>query len=181
MSLINHLNAAEHLDLSGENITDITDGACIPMAYSFLSKVLHIDQLFERGNAALAILYQTTDSTTGHWVGLIKHSSDHLEFFDPYAFKPDEELAYSPFDKRLIDDKAIPHLEHLLNESGYKITWNKVRLQQELTDVNTCGRHVATRVKFRDLPLKQYQTMLTSNKFGNPDMWVTSLTIMNSL
>lgn len=179
MSLPELLKDSERIFLSGANIHQITKGACNPLAYHALEHITSIEQLFDKHDAVM-LLYET-DENIGHWTCLIRHSSTELEFFDPYGLKIDEELSQADYNRRLHDGKIVPHLTHLIEQSGYTVKSNTVRLQKTFKDVNTCGRHCALRVLLRDLPIKEYNKMFTSADHYNPDLWATAMTIAYSL
>jgi len=180
MPLDQYLSKAERLDLSGGDIHRITDGLCLPIPYHELDNIDDINQLFDQSNVIM-LLYEINSEDSGHWVTIIKHNNNTIEFFDPYAMKPDEELKYSPYYYRTHKGNEIPHLTYLLEQSGLKIIYNKCKLQKFLKDVNTCGRHCAIRAKFKDLSLSEYCKMMKDNKYYDPDLWVTALTITYSL
>ena len=174
-----YLLNAENIDLSGNDILDITNNETYIMSYEDLHNINNIDELF-KDKDSVTILYQTKKNY-GHWVALIKHDDNNIEFFDSYGLNIDEELKYSEYNLRLHDNNLVPHLSHLLQTSQYNIIHNKIKLQQFVEHVNTCGRHCCVRIKFKKLSLSQYLSLITNNKFYNPDMWVTALTILYSL
>lgn len=180
MSLISYLKDSEKIDLTGKDIHEITNGVCLPMRYSDLEQVDNIDDLF-KNHIAIMLLYQTETENLGHWVAVIKHPNNLIEVFDPYGLKIDEELKYSKFNLRRHQGEIVPHLTHLLNKTNYKIIYNDVRLQKFLKDVNTCGRWCAWRTKVNDISLKDFQNLFTKNKFGDPDLWISALTINYSI
>lgn len=178
MSLVKLLERSEDISLSGEDIYQITKGQCLPIPYHKLNEYNNIDEAFD-GHLAIALLYETKENH-GHWVCLIKRASG-IEFYDSYGFAPDSEIKLSPYNLREVEVGGIPHLSALLSKSGLRITYNKEDLQVEKEDVNTCGRYVALRVLFNHLSIPEFNNMLTNNKFGNPDLWVSALTITHSL
>jgi hypothetical protein len=170
---------SEKVDLSGQDIIDITNGETNILEYSDLHNIHNIDDVFNNKPTA-TILYQTKQNF-GHWVVLIKHDDKTIEFFDSYGLAPDEELKYSEFNLRIHGGQQIPHLSHLINDSNYHMIYNKVRLQKWIEDVNTCGRHCAVRIKMRHLKLSQYIQLMTKNKYYNPDFYVSALTLLYSV
>lgn len=100
----------------------------------------------------------------GHWICLLE--KDHyLEHFDSYGLSPDQELHIT---------HEHPHLSRIYQ--GRKVEVNKTRLQQMKDHVNTCGRHVVSRILMQHKPLKEYVKWLTS-MHQNPDMAVTLITM----
>lgn len=170
---------AEKVDLTGEDVHNITNGECRILLYEDIQNIESLDTLFgDKDN--VVILYETAKNF-GHWVALLKYP-DMVEFFDPYGLRPDEELKYADYNVRRNENGAlIPHLSDLLNKSGVKLIYNSVKVQKWLKDVNTCGRHCALRIKMRKYPLGQYLALMMKNKYYDADLWATALTIIYSL
>lgn len=179
MSLVGHLKNAEKIALSGSQIHEITKGRCRPIAYHNLHTITDINQLFEQ-HPNVMLLYETQEDF-GHWVLLTRLNDKTIRFFDPYGLNVDEELKLAKYNRRIHNNQIVPHLTHLLQNSTYNVVVNKTRYQKVLKDVNTCGRHCAVRALFSDLNMEQYETLMMNNRYYNPDIWVTSLTITYSL
>ena len=160
------LDKAEDIDLSGDDIHRITDGAAKVMSYHELADISDISQIFSPQGVCI-LLYETR-LNYGHWVALIDQG-DFIEFFDSYNFKPDEELNYAKYNQ-------TPYLSNLKKKSGRRIVYNDVRLQVFAEDVNTCGRWTSIRVLMRDIPIRQFQQMFKKVKHYNGDLWVSALT-----
>lgn len=170
MSLINYIKKAESIDLTNDDIMKITDGNCNILSYSDLYHINDIDEAFG-GKNNLVLLYEISDSV-GHWVVLLKRGNN-IEFFDSYGMQIDEELAYTG--NYYKDGEA--HLTRLLKSSKYSYFSNKTRFQERKTDVNTCGRHCALRIKFSHMDLLTYTKFINNNGYENPDFWVSSITL----
>jgi hypothetical protein len=175
----NIIHNAESISLNKNDIIKI----CSPnnvkiMFYVDLNKCNDINELFNESHNII-ILFRT-EGNYGHWVSLLKYS-DYIEFFDPYGFYPDSELKYASESLRSSMNTTVPHLTYLLNNAknkyNTKLIYNAVKLQKLHKDINTCGRHVALRIKLRHIELHEYQKLLTTNKL-NPDMIVTYLTYL---
>lgn len=168
---------AENIDLSELDLKRITNDKTNIISYEELEKVTSIDQVLGKYRSVI-ILYLTKEHF-GHWICLFETQPNHLEFFDPYGLKIDEELNINnEFHLRIHNGMLIPHLSVLLSTSNYIVTYNKTRIQKMLEHVNTCGRHVGVRLRFRDIPLKKYIDLLTKNKYYDPDFWVSSMTLL---
>ena len=165
-TLIRH---GESVSLSADDILKITDNRCDVMVYTDLHKITDINQLFENKDAVV-ILYQAKENY-GHFISLLKHSDHILEFFDPYGFDIDEELKFSEFNIREHEGQLVPHLKHLIDNSGYQLIVNKQKLQQFKKDVNTCGRWCAVRIKFLHLSLAQFINLMTKNRYYDGDFF----------
>ena len=163
---------AESYDLSAKDIEDICENKVKITAYSELVNVNSLDEIFSpEGNAI--ILYQTKQNF-GHWVALLKNET-HIEFFDSYGFKMDEELSFATYNN-------TPYLTNLFKKSGEQLIYNDVRLQKFAHEINTCGRWTSLRVVLRDYPLNDFIDMFKSNGSAyDGDFWVSSLTIIHSL
>lgn len=167
----------EVFNLSGEDILRITDGKTNILQYEKLDSVVSLDEVLSP-HRALVLLYQTAERF-GHWVVLLDKGNKNLEFYDPYGLDVDEELNIdNEFHLRIHGGVITPHLSALIEKGGWRVTYNKERLQQMLEDVNTCGRYCALRVRFRDSSMEKFNGLLKDNKHYEPDMWVTALTLL---
>ena len=174
-----YLETAEAVDLTGQNILDITKGETNILIYSELENMNNIDEIFADKPTA-TILYQSKEFG-GHWCCLIKHDNNTIEFFDPYGMDIDQELKYADYNLRRHDGEIVPHLTHLIKSSDYNIIHNKYPLQKFGKNINSCGRHTSCRIRFRDMKLQHYIHLLTADKNRSPDMIVTSMTILYSM
>lgn len=171
MSLTDYIKKAESYDLTNDDILKITNNECNIMSYSNLYNIEDIEQAFN-GKNNLVLLYEISEGV-GHWVGLLKRPNNIIEFFDSYGLQVDEELNYT---QNYYKD-GEPHLTRLLKNSKYTYYCNKIRLQEEKRDDNTCGRHIAMRIKFSDMDLITYTKFIKNNQYGNPDFWVSAITL----
>jgi hypothetical protein len=179
MSLVSHLKDAEKIELTDNQIHQITKGRCLPMPYHRLHSITDINQLFAK-KQHIMLLYEMEENV-GHWVLLSKLDKDTLLFFDPYGLNVDEELAVAKYNSRIHKGQIVPHLTHLLQNSTYNVEVNTTRYQKVLKDINTCGRHCAIRALFSDLDPEQYKQLMMNNRHYDPDIWVTALSITYSL
>lgn len=172
MSLDKYVRNGESVDLSGEQVSKITNGKANIMSYGDLGGFNNIDMVF--GNFHCLIVLYEIRKNFGHWVLLIRRSKlNEIEFFDPYGLDVDAELNYN---NNYYRDEGS-HLKYLLKISGYNIKVNKYQFQQYKEQVNTCGRHTALRCKMSHLSLDQYKKFLFNNKEKTPDYWATCLTL----
>lgn len=129
--------------------------------YSQLPNVSSINDLFAEHDAVI-LFYPVEDQRTGHWVALLKHGEGHFEFFDPYGIEPDSEIQFSRWLRthKPLGPDGKPYLTHLLSQPDVrKLDINHAPLQEHIDNVNTCGTHCFIRIKYRDVPLSQYQAM----------------------
>ena len=170
------IERAENVYLSDADILRITDNKCKVLLYSDLEKYADIDSLLAP-HGAVVILYQL-EQNVGHWVTVMKRGSKHIEVFDPYALKIDQELQFSQYNLRRHNGMKVPHLSHLLDNSPYKISYNDTQLQEFKHHVNTCGRWCALRVRFRTDSLGRFVDLFTKNECYDGDFFVSALTIL---
>jgi hypothetical protein len=166
------LEQIEGYPLGNEDISKMLPNTNI-FTYPYLKHVKHIDEVFDDDGRAV-MLYLTEDATTGHWVGLLR-KPDHIEFFDPYGGKPDSELHWASGGLRQKLGITQPFLTNLLRQSGLPVIYNKVDFQKKDDDVQTCGRHTASRLLFSHLSLPEYYNMIKKSKL-TADEFVSGLT-----
>jgi hypothetical protein len=166
------LSEVKQYALGDDDLSRIVPKANI-FTYPYLKNVKHIDEIFGDDGQAI-MLYLTENEHTGHWVGLLR-KNDHIEFFDPYGEKPDDELKWISRDKREELDQDKPLLSKLLRQSELPVVYNKVKFQKDGNNIETCGRHVATRLLHKDLSLPEYAEMIKGSGMS-PDEYVSRTT-----
>jgi hypothetical protein len=100
----------------------------------------------------LVILYETRPNV-GHWT-LLHRTSDGVEFFDPYGFKPDREF------EMIRPEYHQPHyINKLLREISDMIPlfYNQFSLQSRTPGINTCGRWVIARQMFSQYSIERFK------------------------
>jgi len=167
---------SEKVSLSDSDILKITENKCKVFAYQELENYKTIDQALGEHGAAV-ILYQHEENF-GHWVAVFKVNENTIEFFDPYGISMDSEIEFSPYQIRRHEGTKVAHLSHLIEQSEYDLIENKVPLQKNKKDVNTCGRFSALRIRFRNIPLKEFYNMLRNTKCYDPDFMVSAMTLL---
>ena len=90
----------------------------------------------------------------GHWTFLNKCSDTSFEFFDSLGNPKFVREYYACTD----------YLVRLIYEGGYKLFWNKEKLQKMRKPIATCGRWVCLRYKTRDVPLSKFVSEMKSLK-----------------
>ncbi len=142
--------------------------------YPDLHQMSSIDEAFDDKGRAM-MLYLTEDEHTGHWVCMLKKGKE-VEYFDSYGgYKPDDERKWLSKAKQEELGQDEPTLTRMLREAGYKVTHNPYKFQEEVNDMNTCGRHSVVRLLLGHLPLKEYAHVLKSADV-TPDEFVTAFT-----
>jgi hypothetical protein len=149
------IQQAEQQALTGSEVTEMS-GGYRAILYQELAGYQSIDDLLH-GDQAIIILYQVTHYS-GHWICIIDYDS-YIEVFDSYGFAPDEELKLA----RYIE---TPLLSILLSKDGHPIVYNKKRLQKMNNNINDCGRFVALRLRFIDLPLESFVQLVNNDRMA---------------
>lgn len=152
--------------------------------YSDLTQYSTIQQLLPRRVDAVIILVELKQDI-GHWICVLRHGKS-IVFFDPYGVRPDKELSWVSKYMRKQLGQEEPHMSVLLNkaiDSGFKVSFNSVRYQQESPAVNTCGRHAISVIKFfRNsfkptlAKYKKYMSKLSKDNHLMYDLLVTKMT-----
>lgn len=168
------INDAESVDLSKDDILDITKNGCDVVVYHDLGNYNSLQQLL--GDKGAVILLYEMKRNFGHWVALFytDESRNEVEFFDSYGYAPDEELNIAKYDNQ-------PLLKEMMEASNLKVIYNKTKLQTFAEDVNTCGRWTATRIAMRSVPLQQFVRMFKNSGRYNGDWYVSALTYLFTL
>lgn len=130
-----------------------------------LRKYNHIDDVLGE-HGAVILLYEMKPHN-GHWVCLFRLNDNTLYFFDPYGLKPDEQLKFGKYSK--------PYLGQLLSNSGYNVKYNNKDIQRYCKSVSTCGKFVAFKLLFRNMPNNKFISLFLDNKHYDPDFWVSAL------
>lgn len=163
--------------LSNFDIYELLDEKCRIMSYDDLVKFKTLDEAL--GIYDAFVLLYLTDVNYGHWTLCFKYDDGKtIEFFDSYNYFPDDEFKFVPIDIQKEKKEDYPYLCKLLYESPYKIVYNNYKLQEHKNGVNTCGRHVVSRLIYRDINIDQYVNMIKNSGY-TPDEFVIKIT--NSL
>jgi hypothetical protein len=173
MSLKSEIKKLEGKALSGDDIIKLCGGRVKIVVYSDLDEFTDLDDLLEP-YGSVVILYRTSKNF-GHWCGLNMINKNTVEFFDPYAFTIDSELAWVDKNTRKQLEQEHTTLSHLLLASNYNIDYNHIRFQSKERGINTCGRWCSLRCIFKELTLKDFAKLFKCSK-GETDWLVTYLT-----
>jgi hypothetical protein len=173
MSIEQYVKQGEKYSFSDKDIRDMTNNMYDIYTYENLSKYNNINDILGENKGAV-ILFQNTQNS-GHWVS-IWLENNILHFFDSYGLAPDEELKYAEYNLRMHNNNKVPHLSHLIQNSGYKLMYNKYKLQKSLKDTSTCGRWITYRLLHRNLSCSEFSALFKNNKYYDPDFWITIIT-----
>ena len=104
----------------------------------------------------MAILYPV-NKDFGHWVCILD-TSDGIEFFDPLMSMPDDHMKKMGWHLPAI----ITRLMYSANPDN--IIYNHKKLQINKPGINTCGKHIITRLLCSNLTLEEYLKILSDAK-----------------
>jgi hypothetical protein len=156
------LDKYQEISLSNYDVFNILDKKVRVLTYPELTKYKNIDDVL-RPHGCFVLLYLTKESY-GHWTCCIKYN-DRIEVFDSYGdSQPDDELEQINMKFRKESNQYYPYLTKLLYESGYPVEYNDYKFQKHRDDIKTCGRHVAMRIKLKDIKLDDYYDIMTKLK-----------------
>jgi hypothetical protein len=167
------ISKLEKVSLSNNDLDRLCDYKVNVVTYDELPDYETLDQLL--GPYGACILLYMTDLNFGHWTAIIKINNRSVEFFDPYGYFPDTELQFIPNDIKHETHQDERHVAKLLFESPYELSFNEHKYQKLKRNINTCGRHCAMRVLFKNMPLKEYNNMMYSTEL-TPDQLVSVVT-----
>ena len=168
------MNPNKSYPLSNFDIYKLLDEKCRILSYDELVKFKTLDDAM--GHYGAMVLLYLTKENFGHWTLVFKYDNGRIvECFDSYGYRPDSEFEFIPKKIREKTNQMYPYLCKLLLDSGYKIVYNNYRLQEKKENVNSCGRHVVSRLIYRDVPIDEYVNMIKNSGF-TADQFVTKLT-----
>jgi hypothetical protein len=173
------LSEDEIIERIGTNITDgdirryFGDGVESKiLKYSELADYNTIDELLPKERDFRIILIEDSENT-GHWCCILKYEKT-IEWFNPYGGMPDRQKNLLGKMRNMLLGQDEDYLTDLMTKSkGYKLIYNKKRLQKLKTGINTCGRWIILRVicmKDLMMDLKEFLKMVkdTQAKSGLP-------------
>ena len=127
-------------------------------------------------NRAILLFPTEAGSVNGHYLCLIYYKDiKTLLHFDSYGLDVTEELRYST--SRHVKRNTLGYLYNKLRAYGIKVIFNTYRFQQMQNGMNTCGRHVACRLRFYYLSNIEYAKLLL-HQSNSPDYIVTIITLL---
>ena len=158
--------------LTNDEVLKLCNYKCNYLNYKELTGYENInDAMGEYG--ALVLLYLSKENY-GHYTCVFVRDKNTIEMFDSFGFEmPDDEFKYIEKKERIKNSEIYPYLTKLLYDSGKKIEVNVDQLQA--FEAKTCGRHVAVRLRLRDINIDDYVKLMKSTKL-TPDELVIYLT-----
>ena len=139
-----------------------------------------LEHLLHMNNGSVIIMYLQTDQY-GHYCCLNKISDREVEFFDPYGLFPDKQLKFTDFNMNKKVKQDHTYLSWLMYNSLFKLSFNHYKFQKKTPPVQTCGWWCSSRIKNKNLSLKQYKKLVDDGvkhlkqvklKNVTPDDWV---------
>jgi len=136
------------------------------LKYSELANYGHIDELLPKPRDFRILLVEDSHNK-GHWVCLLKYDKT-IEYFCPYGVRPDAQKNMLGKVRNMMLGQEEDYLTKLIKASkGYKVVYNKARLQKLREGINTCGRWVILRIicmKDMMMTLPMFQKMIKDTK-----------------
>jgi hypothetical protein len=159
------------IDLEPSNILTLPD----------LLECDNIDEKLDRKGRAIVLYLTGPNESEGHWIALLKRNNN-IEVYDSYGFNPKnwEKDLSGGIDNHNQDSNE---LIKLIKDSGYSVSFNKVKNQQINPNISTCGRHAVMRLLFSKYSLPEYQKILKmiKKKYNiSPDDLATGLTELSA-
>jgi hypothetical protein len=143
--------------LSDDEIDKLLNDDVNIVTYNVFKNMTDINDVFKKSDNVI-LLYQWDDG--GHWVSIIKHDDNLIEYFGSFGIFPDSQLDWSP---QMLNPKYGQEHKYLLNliikwlESNplNKFEYNNHDYQSKY-GTNTCGRWAVYRIWNKDIPLDQF-------------------------
>ncbi len=164
------------VDLNLDEVRALTRNKANIIMYDDLTIDDNILKVIGPTNRAILLFPTEAGSVNGHYLCLIYYKDiKTLLHFDSYGLDVQEELRYST--SRHVKRNTLGYLYNKLRAYGIKVIFNTYRFQQMQNGMNTCGRHVACRLRFYYLSNIEYAKLLL-NQSNSPDYIVTIITLL---
>jgi hypothetical protein len=176
--------------LTDKQILKIAGDKSKILIYPDIKNYNSIEELFGNNNKIILLyLNEVTDSSySGHWTCLIRRKEGKdtvVEFMDPYGLVPNDELKWFSENELRNLNQDNNHLIQLLYnfslQKNHKVEYNEDKVQAQKNDIATCGRFVALRCHFYDVPLKIWQEQWKNLKKKGYDLDQVSVYMTNIL
>lgn len=179
--------------LSGEQVKKIIARPTKILAYGKLRQYDRIQDLLNQ-HPMIILLYVNEPSIegqgiVGHWnllAGYRQGGDTIVEVMDPYGRFIDYSLDQIPDEINMEQNQENAWLCELLlkfkNESPKHIVkYNELPLQKLKPNINTCGRIIALRGHFIDIPLEKYQKWWMDQKKDGHDLDQLAVSLSDKL
>lgn len=135
------------------------------LKYSDLANYGTIDELLPKPRDFRIILVEDSVNR-GHWCCILKYDKT-IEWFNPYGIRPDAQKNMLGKVRNMMLGQDEDYMLNLMKASkGYKLIYNKKRLQKLKEGINTCGRWIILRIicmKDLMMDLKEFIKMIDEN------------------
>ncbi len=131
MDIDDYIKILKTKPLSGSEVANLVDGQTKIVRYSEICEYSKIEDILYPYNTFI-LLYEIKPRY-GHWVCVILHPNNVLEFFDPYGYSVDEQLFFIDEVFRRQTNQDEPYLLKLFLKSKYKLIYNKTKPNGEPT------------------------------------------------
>lgn len=136
------------------------------LKYSDLANYGTIDELLPKPRDFRIILVEDSVNR-GHWCCILKYDKT-IEWFNPYGIRPDAQKNMLGKVRNMMLGQDEDYMLNLMKASkGYKLIYNKKRLQKLKEGINTCGRWIILRIicmKDLMMDLKEFIKMIDENQ-----------------
>jgi len=136
------------------------------LKYSDLANYNTIDDLLPKPRDFRIILIEDSINR-GHWCAILKYDKT-IEWFNPYGIRPDAQKNLLGKITNIMLGQERDYMTELMEKSkGYKLIYNKKKLQKLKAGINTCGRWIILRIicmKDMMMGLKEFIKMIETNK-----------------
>lgn len=102
----------------------------------------------------IVLLYENKPDY-GHWTCIISRDNN-VEFFDPYSYKPDDELAFVPEGYKEQLGEGQPTLTKLLYNDGREVEYNNHKFQAMDPNIVSCGYWTIMRLLNKHLTCDEF-------------------------
>ena len=136
------------------------------LKYSDLADYNTIDELLPKSRDFRIILIEDSVNR-GHWCAILKYDKT-IEWFNPYGIRPDAQKNMLGKITNIMLGQERDYMTELMEKSkGYKLIYNKKKLQKLKAGINTCGRWIILRVicmKDMMMGLKEFIKLIETNR-----------------
>jgi hypothetical protein len=155
--------------LNGNQLLNMMDNKCNLIPYSTIKNYRSIDDLLGYYKQAF-ILYEYEDKS-GHWVVMYRSPKGTLCFYDSLGNNLDE---LNEDINKFRKGRGLPLVNNdLSNLTAFqKVIYNNYPIQQDKTNVNTCGAYCVARLKLKSLNNEKFNNLFKNGKEYSPDYFV---------
>ena len=120
-------------------------------------------------NIDYCFILMESNKNLGHWVVIMRYENN-FEFFDSYGYDVKSLLKFTPkFMHKILGNDYNEDFQNLINSinKGGTYKYNKIKYQQELDNVNTCGRWCLLRIRLfllNNINNKQFKEIMSKKQ-----------------